>query len=146
MELALLFYVVNLIPELQTAVGYFTLILGIICVIGWFCFVVAWLDDPTDTFSKEFVTKIKSPLKIITITLVFVGFLTLIIPKQETVYLMLGAYAAQTIAQSPVTEQLLDKAGNRINRIIDGSDEINDKLFTIINQKLDDAIQSKPKQ
>lgn len=146
MELALLLYVVNLIPELQTTVGHFTLILSIICVIGWFCFVASWLDDPSHTSSKEFVTKIKSPLKNITITLVFVGFLNLIIPKQETVYLMLGAYAAQTIAQSPVTEQLLDKAGNRINRIIDGSDEINDKLFTIINQKLDDAIQSKPKQ
>ncbi len=145
MELALLFYVVNLIPNLETEVSRFTFILSIICAIGWLGFVLCWFDEDSIS-SKNIVNKTKSPLKNITIILVFISFLNLIIPKQETVYLMLGAYAAQTIAQSPVTEQLLDKAGNRINRIIDGSDEINDKLFTIINQKLDNAIESKPKQ
>lgn len=135
MELALLLYVVNLIPNISTMLEGLSIIFALFSVGFGVAFFVTWVEG-----RDAVIDKIKRPTKFVIGCCLITSSLNVLIPEEKTVYMMLGAYTAQKIAQSPVTEQLLDKAGSRINRIIDGSDEINNKIFTIVTQKLDKVI------
>jgi hypothetical protein len=115
-------------------------IISLFQIIGFVGFFIASFVGAFAYLDNEFNT---TQIKIIKTSFI-VGVISLIlltfIPTEKTAYMMAGVYVAQEIAESPVTAQIVDKAGNRINRIIDGTDEINGKVYKIINQKLDSYI------
>ena len=93
MELALLVYVISLLPGLAMTFGLISM-LGWVVVGGlWF----AWLDE---LFKTRFWPAL------FTIAYLFVLLVALLIPSEKTAYLMVGAYATQKIAEAPKTKEL----------------------------------------
>lgn len=123
MELAWLVYGINVVSSLNTAIGISAfisiLVLGI-CSIAWFiCAINDYSDDAKATF------KVWKIIAWITIPLTL---LSCFVPSERTMYTMVGAYAAEKVAQDPKVQQL------------------SGKVLAIIETKLDDIINEKDKK
>ena len=135
MDLALLVYAISLIGDLKYFVVLVSFALAItVAVTGiytasWYFggYEYSW-DLKRDGTLKDQIQKSRDSFKnIFTKSIpwlalsVFVGF---IIPSEKTAYTMVGAYAAQKIAQD------------------DRTVEVSGKVLTIINQKLDSFVEA----
>jgi multidrug transporter EmrE-like cation transporter len=109
MDLALLVYGISLLEKFQF---FFGIGLAILFVASF----VTVLARSDDSIEEETAYKI---WKRCGITAVCFALILTILPNEKTAYTMVGAYAAQKIAQDPRTQ------------------EVGNKVLTIINQKLD---------
>ena len=53
------------------------------------------------------------------VAILLIGFCTVLIPSQKTMYVMVGAYAAQKVAQSPETRIISEKVLKVIEKELD---------------------------
>ena len=120
MELALLVYAVSLLDGLLK----FLTIMCAVAVLGVIASGIATLESYNDTAAA------KRWFKRSVISLAILGFLSTLIPTERTAYIMVAAYAAQKVAESPEVR------------------DTGDKVLTLINSKLDQLIleASEPKK
>jgi hypothetical protein len=126
MELALLVYVISL---LQSVDGFFKLCIFALVLVS-VCLGI-YLGDSGDKMYYSDSENIKRAARATSATkwvwrnlwiAIASAWVVILLPSEKTAYTMVGAYAAQKIAQDPKTEQM-------------GS-----KVLIIINQKLDEYI------
>ena len=113
MDLALLVYAISLLEKFQIFFG-----IGIVIMVV--------ISFATSLFAAERSIEEKTAFKVwkrCGITAVCFAFILTLLPSEKTAYTMVGAYAAQKIAQDPRTQ------------------EVGGKVLTIINQKLDGYVQ-----
>lgn len=94
MELALLVYLISLLPSISAAAVF-------ISIFGGVALTVLWGVVLTDDLFKS-----RLWLTIFTLIWVFWAFVAMLIPSEKTAYLMVGAYATQKIAEAPKTQEL----------------------------------------
>ncbi len=94
MELALLVYLISLLPSIGAAAI-------IISILGGVALIFLWGAVLIDDFFNSRLWPI-----IFTLIWVFWAFVAMLIPSEKTAYLMIGAYAAQKIAEAPKTQEL----------------------------------------
>jgi NADH:ubiquinone oxidoreductase subunit 6 (subunit J) len=116
MDLALLVYAINTLSGIR---GILAALVGLSALIVFSLFL--YMGDQYGEDNKNKLWAWKRVKMWFGIGLAAV-FLVVLLPSQKTAYTMVGAYAAQKIAQDPKVEQM-------------GS-----KVLTIINQKLDGYI------
>lgn len=93
MELALLVYLISLLPSVGATFGVIAVTGPIVCFFAW----VAW---------SEAAFKTRFWPAVFTMFWLFSVLVTMLIPSERTAYLMVGAYATQKIAEAPKTQQL----------------------------------------
>lgn len=94
MELALLVYLISLLPSIGAAAIFISIFMGAAITVLWG---VVLIDD----FFKSRLWP-----TIFTLIWVFWAFVAMLIPSEKTAYLMVGAYATQKIAEAPKTQEL----------------------------------------
>ena len=94
MELALLVYLISLLPSIGAAAMLISFTGGIALTFLWGAVII-------DEFFKS-----RLWLTIFTLIWVFWVFVAMLIPSEKTAYLMVGAYATQKIAEAPKTQEL----------------------------------------
>lgn len=110
MELALLVYAISLITSIGTVAGAVTVIGLIVLGIS----TIHYLDYHTN---KIFWLKV---VKNTTLTLVFSILILVLLPSEKTAYTMVGAYAAQKVAEDPKVQQLSGKVLVLLEKKLDG--------------------------
>lgn len=94
MELALLVYLISLLPSIGVAAVFISIFGGAALVFLWGALL---LDD---------LFKSRLWPTVFTLIWVFWAFVAMLIPSEKTAYLMVGAYATQKIAEAPKTQEL----------------------------------------
>lgn len=94
MELALLVYLISLLPSIGAAALLISFLGGVALIFVWGA---ALIDD----FFKSRLWP-----TIFTLIWVFWVSVAVVIPSEKTAYLMVGAYATQKIAEAPKTQEL----------------------------------------
>ena len=94
MELALLVYLVSLLPSISAAAIF-------ISISGGAALIFLWGAVLIDDFFKSRLWP-----TIFTLIWAFWAFVAMVIPSEKTAYLMVGAYATQKIAEAPKTQEL----------------------------------------
>ncbi len=94
MELALLVYLISLLPSIGAAAM-------LISFTGGIALIFLWGATLIDEFFKS-----RLWLTIFTLIWVFWAFVAMLIPSEKTAYLMVGAYATQKIAEAPKNQEL----------------------------------------
>lgn len=94
MELALLVYIIAILPKI-------TNILVVVSVFGGMATAAIWLF-----YFVEGVLESRLWPTIFTIVFTCTTGLAVLMPSERTAYLMVGAYATQKIAEAPKTQQL----------------------------------------
>lgn len=113
MELALFVYAASVLEKLAQYLSTLTAI----GTVGAFMIGAAVLIF--DVEAPKFLRKLGMGFAVVACVASLVG---VFVPKEKTAYMMLGAYAAQKIAESPKAEQ------------------VSEKVITLINIKLDELI------
>ena len=103
MELALLVYLISLLPSIGAAAMLISFLGGIALIFLWGAVLI---DD---------LFKSRLWPAIFTLIWVFWSFVAMFIPSEKTAYLMVGAYATQKIAEAPKTQEL----GTEVLKIIE---------------------------
>jgi len=133
MELAIFVYLIGVLGKLTVALGILLAAAAIaLIILGiWYSVLVgeencSWhlKHDGTNTsaYLRQRAT-VRRGLKWALVTIAVIGPIQIMTPSTKTAWTMAGAYAAQQIVQDP-------RAG-----------EIGNKVFTIINQQLDEVIE-----
>jgi len=133
MELALLVYVISLLPKISGFLLALTVGTGALCA-GFTLYRVAEL--PIHSWDGEGTRKEKEKnqpfaekwMKRFGIIALIIGAINIAIPSERTAYMMVGAYTAQTVAQNEKVQ------------------ETGKKVIDLINQKLDTYIEEGTKQ
>ena len=94
MELALLVYLISLLPSIGAAAIF-------ISIVGGAALISLWGAVLIDELFKSRLWP-----AIFTLIWVFWAFVAMFIPSEKTAYLMVGAYATQKIAEAPKTQEL----------------------------------------
>lgn len=94
MELALLVYLISLLPSIGGAAMFISFLGGIALTFLWGAVLI---DD---------LFKSRLWPTIFTLIWAFWAFVAMFIPSEKTAYLMVGAYATQRIAEAPKTQEL----------------------------------------
>ena len=94
MELALLVYLISLLPSIGVAAVFISISGGIALIFLWGAILIDELFK-----SRLWPT-------IFTLIWAFWVFVAIVIPSEKTAYLMVGAYATQKIAEAPKTQEL----------------------------------------
>ena len=94
MELALLVYLISLLPSIGAAAM-------LISFLGGFALIFLWGAVLIDDIFKSRLWP-----TIFTLIWAFWAFVAMFIPSEKTAYLMVGAYATQKIAEAPKTQEL----------------------------------------
>ena len=93
MELALLVYIISLLPTIGST-------FALVAVLGWIPVAGAWFAWVDNIFKTRFWPAM------FTLAYFFVLTVSVLIPSEKTAYLMVGAYATQKIAEAPKTQEL----------------------------------------
>lgn len=117
MEFALLIYLTEMLGTLNATLK----VLSILCVMAAIMCIININADYGETVER----RSKRFLKYALITLVVSWSLLILLPSKKTVYMMVGAYAAQKVVQSP------DVVG------------IYSRIIRLAETKLDEAIEKK---
>ena len=131
MELLFLIYIINTLDPIH---HFLTVVGGIsiaVAVVIYSVIALSFAEDDNEEFRKKAVPYANSVVKI----LIFSSILDVVIPNEKTAYMMTAGYIAQHIAQSDA----MDKAINE-------STVITNKIVTIVNKKLDSYIDESTKE
>lgn len=127
MELALLVYGISVL----SGVGVLLTIACILSAIGVFILLTfaniepdsaKEYSRPDSSKYQEAVATIKRNIRIakrLAIVAVVCSVLLVLIPKEKTAWLMVGAYAVQQVASNPATRETSDKVVKLINKKLD---------------------------
>lgn len=135
MELALLIYGISLLPQITGSLTFLTIVAVAVTIVG----LIVWgvnLEEPSYRSEAEIArqralgTSAKFWIKRGSTWVLILGVLNIIVPSEKTSYMMVGAYAAQTVAQSETVGKVLTESG-----------KISNKILTIINGKLDTYVE-----
>jgi len=118
MELALLVYGISVMSSLAAFCVFICVCLVIIVIFK----LVAYDFTPSYKRAENQWEITKKSIGKYMVTFLVLAFTTVLIPSEKTMYVMVGAYAAQKIAQAPETKV------------------ISDKVLKVIEQKLDQQI------
>jgi hypothetical protein len=128
MSLAFLVYLISLLDGFANYILAIAIISGVIS--GFLalnrlidCEIYSYYNEDRVAETKRKIAFTEKYGKIFIFTCLIFAFIHVMIPTQKTAYMMVGAYAAQTIAQS------------------NGAQETGGKVLKIINQKLDGYIE-----
>lgn len=106
MELALLVYLISLLPSLSGFLAAVTTVSVLVSILWWIWWMVSRDYQPIPaTWPRRWL-----------ITAILLGFITSLVPSEKTAYLMVGAYATQKIAEAPKTKEI----GAEVLKIIEG--------------------------
>jgi len=122
MELALLVYGISFLDNFMNFLIFVLLSLVIMIVYK----LISYTDSQWDR-SILWSDTSKSIQKYM-IAILLIGFCTVLIPSQKTMYVMVGAYAAQKVAQSPETRIISEKVLKVIEKELD--EQINEVKST----------------
>lgn len=131
MELALLIYFISIIHPLENLIMCIVMLMFVSVVV----LSIVWLanfEEPKyidiDELEKkrELIISVKQRLKKLLSWILILDLINIAIPSERTAYMMLGAYAAQTVAQS-----------EQMDKVLSESSKISNKILTIVNNKLD---------
>jgi len=122
MELALLVYGISFLDNFMNFLIFVLLSLVIMIVYK----LISYTDSQWDR-SILWSDTSKSIQKYM-IAILVLGFCTVLIPSQKTMYVMVGAYAAQKVAQSPETRIISEKVLKVIEKELD--EQINEVKST----------------
>ena len=130
MELTLVIYAINMGSKLLhiAQIGMFVL-LFVIGVIGLFYLIngeEGWMSKQDVQAAASLRFTAVTALKHVIRWLVIVIILIIVIPSEKTSYMMVAAYAAQTLSQR-----------DGMDKVLTESSKISNKVLTIINNKLD---------
>jgi hypothetical protein len=140
MELAILVYLISLIGSVTTLAGVLLFVAGLTAVIFSIVFMTQVFDSTSeyswnlnrDGTLKQSVLAAralqKRLLKVSSIVAIIMAFIVVLVPSSKTAWTMVGAYAAQKIAQDPRTV------------------DVGSKVMTIIEQQLDRVIEEGSKK
>jgi len=123
MELALLVYGISVTSSFATFCVLLSTVLFII-TFGRSMKYVSDLDFCSSFNNENLAVLVQTKKSIVRFggTALLLAFLTVLIPSEKTMYVMVGAYAAQKISQAPETKV------------------ISEKVLKVIEQKLDEQI------
>lgn len=130
MELALLIYVINMLPSLDDSLSFLISISLLVSIILGLIFLVN-LDERYESETNKEVQRKYVKIsglwfkRFIIASFIMVGF-KVFIPSERTAYMMVAGYISQSIAQSEQMGKVLSESG-----------KISNKILTIINNKLD---------
>lgn len=93
MELALLVYVISLLPSIGLALALSAILGPLVCFLVW----MSWSEGFFETRFWPVVFTVAWLSSIL---------FSILIPTEKTAYLMVGAYATQKIAEAPKTKEL----------------------------------------
>ena len=130
MELALLIYVINMLPSLDDSLSFLISISLLVSIILGLIFIVnideRYESESTKEVQRKYVKVSGLWFKrFIIASFIMVGF-KVFIPSERTAYMMVAGYISQSIAQSEQMGKVLSESG-----------KISNKILTIINNKLD---------
>lgn len=133
MDLALLVYAISLLDGLRTFLIFIAVLAGLVTVVcaiytaTWYFegHEYSWNCDGNDLKPriKQARETMQRGLKYGLVTFICLLPLPNLVPSEKTAYTMVGAYAAQKVAENPQVQQ------------------ISGKVITIINQKLDHYVE-----
>ena len=127
MELAMLVYGISFLSNFMSFLVFVLVAIVLVVVFK----LIIYTDSKWDK-SITWEDTVKSIQKY-TIAFLIIGFCTVLIPSQKTMYVMVGAYAAQKVAQAPETKVISEKVLKIIEKELD--EQINEVKQTAINTK-----------
>lgn len=114
MDLALLVYGISLLSGIKA----FSIAVLIVCAVFAIGNLIHWGESYGDKYTAGFISR---SWKVLWVALV-ASWILILIPSEKTAYTMVGAYAAQRVAENEKVQQM------------------SGKVLTIIEQRLDDYI------
>ena len=127
MELAMLVYGVSFLSNFMSFLVFVLVALVLIVIFK----LIGYTDSKWDK-NVKWEDTVKS-IKKDAVVFLIIGFCAILIPSQKTMYVMVGAYAAQKVAQSPETKVISEKVLKIIEIELD--EQINEVKQTAINTK-----------
>lgn len=112
MDLAILVYVISVLPQLKTMLWLLGGVAGILLVIHIICYI-----DFSPTAEAE-ASSVKR-IKVYATTILLLAFTQILIPTEKTAYTMVGAYAAQQVAENPRVQKMSEKVLKIIDSKLD---------------------------
>lgn len=122
MDLAFLVYGISVLGKFNFLVSLTTILSIIICTIS----VIAWTAE--SAYFKETIETATKWAKISSIIAITSALIHVILPSEKVAYTMVGAYAAQKVAEDPRVQQL------------------SGKVLKIVENKLDEYISEEAKK
>lgn len=144
MDLALLVYGISVLSSIKTPLIIGTIVLGL-CTIILIIFKMVW-ETPSGydrSYNMEGYKEQKAAFnkwwKACGISLIVVAFFNTIVPSEKTMYIMVGAYAAQKVAENDKVAVLSSKVLKIIESKLDGyieeaENEVKQKLEVEANK------------
>lgn len=103
MDLAILVYVISVLSDLKTVLALLMGAAGILLVLS----IVVYVYSPPSDEKEE--AKALKRVKMFAASIVMFMFVQILIPTEKTAYTMVGAYAAQQVAENPRVQQMSEK-------------------------------------
>lgn len=129
MDLAILVYVISVLSDLKTVLALLTGAVGILLVLS----IIVYVDySPTAEETAAAVKRMKG----LAASIVLLMFTQILIPTEKTAYTMVGAYAAQQVAENPQVQKMSEK----VLKIIDA------KLDTYVEEGVESVKNKAAKQ
>lgn len=126
MELALLVYAISVIDKLQYALAGITVLGGIALGVLIFSHMMCRSEvsdygrASEEKIANNWWVKMTKRWAIITAPIVICSaLLQIVVPTERTAYIMVGAYAAQQVAQSETTKKILDVVNKKLEHALD---------------------------
>lgn len=117
MNIAFCLYLADLCKSIQTVCLIYIVAVVIILVIGFFLFAAA-VDSHDDETSTAIVKVARTKLKLILIPALMALIIFCITPARNTIYLMIGANAAQELAVSETGQKVMKAINIKLDEII----------------------------
>lgn len=149
MSLLLLTYIINILKPLHTLIFVIATLSSTSSMVY-----VVWCTSINDgyyySYQKDKEGNVLSKVlekekqyhkygKMAIITTIISFILSTFVPSEKTGYMMLAAYATESVVTN-------EKIINKVDKIVTESDNITNKVVTIINQKLDSYISDNEKE
>lgn len=141
MTLAILVYLVALLEPLASTFSGLAAIALVLSIPIGIAYVIHVFDSPSLTYLSKEEQQVrldqwesrkqsaKKFLKYSMIVCIVSGLFSVLLPKEKTAYVMLGAYATQKVAEDPRTQEIGGKVLKMINNKLDSYvDEMSDKV------------------
>lgn len=149
MDLALLVYLISLLPNVGGALMAAVIISGTL-VVGFGAAIANHTFDTTEyswnlnrdgTLKEEVVkarAKMKTLFKWMMSVFLICGFFAMLLPSERTAYMMVGAYSAQKVAENPKVQEMSGK----VLKIVESK---LDKYVEEAEKKVTDEVSKKSK-
>ena len=141
MTLAILVYLVALLGPLASAFEVISGLAAVLAVPAGIAYAIHVFDSPSMSYLSKDDQKVrlneweshknsaKKVLKYSIIVSIIFGLFSVLLPKEKTAYVMLGAYATQKVAEDPRTQEIGGKVLKMINNKLDSYvEEMTDKV------------------